>query len=255
MTSHFPQGYPFSSFANRASSSAVDSQKPFFGFSKSPNCFVTEKNRCHGQGHPSASGLGLFDESEPQTKRKVERINAHFRNFHISPIRNPNHEAWQAHQRHETFEEIEDRYGFLSSVMLSDSSEDEMMEEQNKGNADLHEVAKKVHLSQLLRDYITKTKEQPVIMPSISNRALVPYVPRNPMDDPSMRGRINEITEEEAGKILNSGSVEPVPYVEDCADETEVEECATHPPAATPTSLTFLELPDDSEFDMDIDFE
>lgn len=102
-----------------------------------------------------------------------------------------------------------------------------MMEEQNKGNADLHEVAKKVHLSQLLRDYITKTKEQPVIMPrwasktffyryelffllsifagfySISNRALVPYVPRNPMDDPSMRGRINEITEEEAGKILS----------------------------------------------------
>ena len=35
----------------------------------------------------------------------------------------------------------------------------------------------------------------------VHDKALVPYIPRNPFEDPAMRGRISEISLEEADRI------------------------------------------------------
>lgn len=253
MTSHFPQEFPFSTFTNPTfpSSSTMNAQNSFFGFGAAPNETVVDVNLQSPLGHPvkrnlSTTGPGLFDECEPKAKRKVERMNAHFRNFHISPVKNPNHEVWTSQQKQDNFQEVEDR--------LSDSSEEETMEEDDKCGSDFGDVAKKVHLTQMLKDYIRRTREQPVIIPDLSGKALVPYVSRNPMDDPSMRGRIHEISEEEAGRISGDESTEPIPYVEDFVEEVGNEESSTSPDSNS-TSLSFVELPDDSEFDMDVDFD
>uniref|UniRef100_A0A0N5ANE4 Uncharacterized protein n=1 Tax=Syphacia muris TaxID=451379 RepID=A0A0N5ANE4_9BILA len=247
MTSQFSQQeFPFANFANgnfpspSTATAHVQNSFPIFNTAE-----VNRHQRTNGHTMKRNLAASGFEDGEPKAKRRVERMNAHFKNFHISPEKNPNHEMWQSRQGQETFQEIEDR--------LSDSSEEEMLEDNEEDNVSLEEVGKKVHLSEVLKEYINTAREKPIIIPSISDKALVPYIPRNPLDDPTMRGRIKEISEEEACMIPSSSSSHGVPYVEYLIDDDKdhVSACSND----SLSSVSFTELPDDSEFDMDVDFE
>lgn len=241
---------PHSGFA-APSSYSTDFEDPGPFFAPLPNdnphvCFAYSHNRKYKR-RMNVPEISLLEDGAPKAKRRVDRMSARLRNFHISPVKNDKHQNWQDKQRQESFQEIEDR-------LDGDSTDEEMDDDLGKKEEGDGNTEQKLKLSKELRDYIRRSYEKSVIIDNpVSEGALVPYVPRNYFDEPSMCGRISEITEEEAQCISSQLPAERpavISYVdevhsEDSEGENGITEVRDH------GSLTILELDESDDLEMD----
>ncbi|GMS89431.1 hypothetical protein PENTCL1PPCAC_11606 [Pristionchus entomophagus] len=180
------------------------------------------------QQPPTKRHLVRFDmrhaEGAPRAKRRFEKVAAQFENFSIS-----NNTAPVTGQ---SFESSSD-----DDELIHGSSMGEQMNEETANGSTIEEpddesslTRKRLRLADELSEYLEKAKEHPIMWKKMMEESRVsegaltvwrPPVPlSNPFDDPSMKGRINELSEDEDeidedgdvvidDKIAHAGDIRP----------------------------------------------
>ncbi|GMT19469.1 hypothetical protein PFISCL1PPCAC_10766 [Pristionchus fissidentatus] len=151
-------------------------------------------------------------EGAPRAKRRFERISARFENFSISS------EPSTPSLGHSMESSSDDDDLVQESMGMREEGNDEhvcssVVEEPDDDSA---LTAKRLRLADELSDYLERARDQPILWKrmmeasKVSEGALTiwrPPVPAaNPFDDPSMRGRINELSDDD-NEIDEDGDV------------------------------------------------
>lgn len=142
-------------------------------------------------------------EGAPRAKRRFEKVAAQFENFSISNNTAP-----------VTRQSLADGCSSDDDDPIHGSTMGEQMMEGTGNTSTIEEpddesslTTKRLRLADELSEYLEKSKEQPIMWKKmmeesrVSEGALIVWKPpvplSNPFDDPSMKGRINELSDDE----------------------------------------------------------